>query len=75
MLAVSVFAEEKCNALGDQLEEYAQKEAPEGQLKVKVGQVCLAHFDTDNAWYRARVLETSQSNVKVSLARRISSEI
>lgn len=48
------------------LDEYARKEAPDGDLEVHVGQVCLAHFDTDNAWYRARVLETTKTNVKVS---------
>ncbi|KAK7107702.1 RING finger protein 17-like isoform X2 [Littorina saxatilis] len=57
--------EEKATALSVRLDEYARKEAPDGDLEVHVGQVCLAHFDTDNAWYRARVLETTKTNVKV----------
>ena len=62
---MTLFAEEKCHAFGDKLEEYAKSDSPEGHLEVKIGQVCLAHFDTDDAWYRARVLETNQNNVKV----------
>ncbi|XP_076445167.1 RING finger protein 17-like [Babylonia areolata] len=57
--------EEECTAFMDQVDHYAKTQAPKGQLEVRVGQVCLAHYSPDNAWYRARVLEITQNKAKV----------
>lgn len=60
--------EDMLTKLIQNMDQYAQQEAPKGRLEVKPGQICLAHFSADNVWYRARVLEVDMDNVKVMYA-------
>jgi hypothetical protein len=58
-------AEADVDQLMTALSDYATNIAPKGVLEVSRGQMCLAHFCTDDAWYRARVLEVTDYDIKV----------
>lgn len=63
--AHDVGEEQLVDNLMTSLANYVHKEAPDGVLEVSRGQICISHFDNDDAWYRALVLEVTDYDIKV----------